>query len=279
MAVALEASNVVQHLQCRLTAGSDSQVVLGFLVGGISPTSADSAIVQAMSCPGLPAWGEQLAGITPGLYALEFNPRPFKNSKTKMWVLVTYRPPQFTAIGETVFELRGTTKQVVRAYANGQKLKIPYTTTAAAGQPAVSMRPQTAQISDTVGVGILTADWLAYQDPGPSLLRYRNAINNAPFNGAAKWTVWVSEIVIRKVRFQSGYSVHLEMQYDPETWLQNAYWRDIGGIIPDDIDVVAASTAGPGSGNGYVRGTLKSQKSLNQLTSLIPGSALMPTFT
>lgn len=273
-------SNIIQRFSGKI-AGADSSITIGNLIGGITPTG-DLPVVQALNATGLPPRGDAL-GTTPPLYAQEFHPRPFaRNSKTRMWVDVVYRPPIFDPIGETIFELRSTTKTVTRAYANGRKIEVPYRPSLLGIGDNVPMRPQTAQLTDTVGVEVLTVDYVTFSDPVSALRPFRNAINDSGFNGAKKWCVFVSEIAIRRVRFQAGWSVRIEMLHDPETWLQTAFWRDIGGIIPNDIDVLAASTADPGAPEtgvaGYHRGTLKIPRSFSSLTSLIPGSSLMPSF-
>lgn len=273
-------SNVIQHAACRITTGLDSRIVVGYLIGDINPASTDSAFVQALSCPDLPARGSALPGFSPSLFALDFEPRPFKNSKTRMWVLITYRPQAFDPIGEATFELRSTTKVVTRAYANGKVIKMSWLQPDALVGLYHRMPAQIGQITDTVAVDVLTCSFVTFTDPAPTFRPFRNTVNSGPFNGAAKWCVWMSEVGIMKERFQSGWRVYLEMQHDPETWLQTAFWRDIGGIIPKDIDVIAASTANPGEAvdKGYTRGTLKRQASFSDLLSAIPGSSLVPSF-
>jgi hypothetical protein len=251
-------SRVVQWAQSHFGLGIDTSLVEGYLVGDLNSTQ--NAALQAINAPGIPRRGD----LHPddGQLSLQgMDVRPVKNSRTRVWVLATYRPLDFDPINRPLIEFRATTKQVQRVYDNnGNPIKINYT------DPNNNVYPEwTGQIVDTVATGILHAEWVEYDDPSTRLLPFTNGLNNSSYKGGAKYTWWIASIDITKVAYQSGYKIIAELYYDPETWIQTIPYRDKFGIIPKDIDLAGSRNKDPGSYQGYVRGTIKNVISFSGL--------------
>jgi hypothetical protein len=113
MAVSILKSRVIQHAQCRFGLGLDTQIVEGYLLGGLDRTK--NPFIQARDCPGIPQRGDRHPDDDKlSMQLLE--PRPFKNSRDRIWALATYRAIDFDPINAPVIEQRATTKQVLRCY-------------------------------------------------------------------------------------------------------------------------------------------------------------------
>jgi hypothetical protein len=265
-------SRIIQHAMCRFGIGSDTVIVEGFLIGGLN--SQQNPFIQARDCAGVPRVGQQYADD--GLLICQgIEPRPFKNSKDKIWVLATFRPYDYgVPINQPIIEMRNTSKTTLRTYdANGNAIKIKYTSDGTGGEGGNGTPPTdgvtypdwSGQIQDTAAVACLHAEWVEYEDPENRLFPLTNAINSSPFRGRAKWTWWVSSLTYRKIKYQAGWHIVLDLAYDPQTHLQTIPYRDRFGIIPPDVNLKASATADPGTYNGYVRGTIKPSKDLSQL--------------
>jgi hypothetical protein len=262
MAVSIIKSRVIQHAQCRFGLGLDTQIVEGYLLGGLDRTK--NPFIQARDCPGIPQRGERHPDDDKlSMQLLE--PRPFKNSRDRIWALATYRAIDFDPINAPVIEVRMTTKQVLRCYdSDGNPIKIDYK------DPSGNVYPSWAgQIADTVATGILHAEWVEYNDPRKRLSIYKNALNDNQYYGGDRFTWWVADLGVTKVRYQSGYKIVAELHYDAETWLQTIPYRDKFGVIPNGVDLAGSRGKASGSYNGYVRGTLKNMVSFDNLK--IPG--------
>src|SRR5690348_492519 len=110
-------SRVIQMSSSRFALGLDSQIVEGFLVGGIVPTA--NPFIQVRDCPGMPQVGDFHPDDT-RLSMQLLEPKAFKNSKTQMWAMATYRPSDLDPINAPVVRFRATTVPVLRCYdANG----------------------------------------------------------------------------------------------------------------------------------------------------------------
>ncbi len=261
-------------------------MVEGFEVVGLD--HAINPFIQARDCPGMPQIGDfhpddnQLT-----LQSLE--PRPFKNSRDVIWVIATYRPRDLDPVNTAVVSFRATTIPVLRVYdANGVPIIIHYhqdqTYNIAIGSSGytatrdVTFPPWAGQITDQKAVGILSLDWISSDSEIASkLLPYINGLNTNDFQGCPPYTWWVADVQIVKTKYRWGLACHVEIHYDPESWIQTIPYRDMFGVIPAGVDLKASITKGPGSYNGYVRGTLKRFMDINPIKTVTPNfDAVVP---
>jgi hypothetical protein len=228
----------------------------------VSGLSGQYVLLQAKANCGV-AYGQAHPEATPQVFAQRIEPKPFGNSRTEAWVDVTYKPPNFgDIINDTLVRFHGTTRPVRTAVfdRDGEPIVAKYTS----GEPPneIEHKPQVVMITDDKAYGILTFDRFSFSLPN-NALSLLNRLNASAWNGGAPFTWWCRDIQFEKMLYRSGYREHYAFEYDPETHIKSAVWRNIHGDIPEDIDDNPDRTVL--EGNGWVNPRTKYTGNFNIL--------------
>lgn len=259
MAASVSVSYLVEESYVRTTA-TMSEIRDVFLVSGL--TSGVSAKVQALTTMYATIPFGSVHPADSRMVADEFDAKPFLNSTTQVKIYVTYHPIDWSSVVVPRITFTGTSREVLTNYAaDGSVIKVNY-------KPGATTDPG-AHVSDGDGIttvvgqvirnkkfGILEIERVEYASPRPMLV-YIDKMNSATFWGQPKYTWAVNNIVISKLAYVSGFNVKYLIEYDPQTHIKTATYRDeITGTIPKDINTNPdpLATSGNGWRNSKVNG-------------------------
>jgi hypothetical protein len=227
-------------------------------IGESSPSGRLIAAIVAVMGQAVPDQAEH--PDYPGIFADEFVPSPYLNSRDQATVLVTYRTPKARE-GTTVTTFDASVESTSTNYDANRELIVVNYANAATG---VTSKPQIARVSGGKSKGILEVDTLVGFDPKPRLV-YHNKINDDTLFGEPKYCWWCSRFWYQRAKGKPGWKLRLTLQYDEETWIKTSVWRDIHDQIPEDVNPGAALSKELGQFNGYTNSLITGEADLSQL--------------
>jgi hypothetical protein len=240
--------------RCARVDGITSQTAAGRLI---------SAVNQLNVVIGSPFPDPAVMAVYP-VYLEEIHPQPWaQNSRTQAKVTLVYRSPNNSGSGNgTSVEFDGSLQTVTTNYdADGNPVVVRYTPTAGG---ATAAKPVIGQLTGTKSTGILTVTRQVSTNP-KSLLVYLNKLNSEPYLGQAAYTWMVGRIAYKKTRGLLGWTVNFVLNYDEETHIKTAVWRDVNGFIPEDVDANAAANKALGEANGYTNALVNRSADLRDM--------------
>ena len=201
----------------------------------------------------------------PDIFAWHKSPRLFlEKSKTACKVAVYYKPPDFSfPASGTIVTYNATTRDVTTNFdADGKKIVVQYL---APGQGGIG------QYLNYVGrVGALKAfgilQYRRFENQVPQVARtHINKLNSIQWNGGAKYTWLCRDIQFERVWNESAqYMVTYVFEYDEDTHIKTAAYRDLSDAVPQDVDDIAIPKVLT-SGNGYKNVLTAKERDFNQL--------------
>ncbi len=213
-----------------------------FFVEGL--TSGSDTLIQAAAASGIPAFAS-LHPDDPNIIADDFDVEPWPaTSKTSAKVTVLYHFVTLSPTFQPVIEFNATSIIEATNYdSDGNTILVAYT------PPGGEEVDEIGQVTHNRPIGILTIERVEYEDPTPRL-DYFGKLNSATFWGQDPWTWRITDIIIRKLLYTSGFNVKYTFEWDPKTHRKTAIYRDnLTGDIPFDVDTNPDRTID--SGNGW----------------------------
>lgn len=207
-----------------------------YLISGLTP--GQSILGDAKRTSGVPVMHQPHA-TEPGVYVVQRDPKPFLDSKTQAIVEITYKTPSLTPGGGgggiLTWRFRGTLRDRVTNFDyQGKRILVDYTPINADGSSGglASKTTQVGQIRGAVAIGVLEM-WKYYDTSPTSILGLLNRVNADQFQGGAKYTWLCRDIQIEPLG--AGIKGAFVFEYDAETHIKTAAYRNIHGYVPKDI--------------------------------------------
>jgi hypothetical protein len=211
-----------------------------FYAEGLTPTG--DVLLEASQLINI-AYG-QPHNSEPNLYAANISQLPWRNSRTQAKQTVIYRTPDFSNAVTPRISFCGTSREVVTNF-DYQHKKILVKYTDSDGNDST----QIGQVSSLKAWGLLEIERTEPELPSFALTAIRK-MNSSGFQGQPKFTWLMRNVEFREVLYQPGFRVKYTIEYDEETHLKIAAFRNIFGVVPEDIDDI---DLGATDGNGWTR--------------------------
>ena len=226
-------------LGARFTLDRSGGVLLRvFEVTGLTPgkdTLAQAAIAQdGNTGVRIPAYGQPHPAV-PGLFVLQLEADPIKNSRTSATVKVRYASPEFGSVPNVVrIAIGGSTRQklISKSPADGSLLLVKYT------DPSGSTLQNFVQVPALSPNTILEFTRQEGRSPLRLSTRFRRTVNAGPWQGGDAKTWLCRAIDARSLGNLTRWEVRYAFEYDPDGWDRIEYYVDpYTGKIPDDVQI------------------------------------------
>lgn len=206
-----------------------------FNVTGLTP--GPGTLFQASSfCPSYGA----AHPIIPNCICVNIQTQPTaKNSTTSGKVVCTYGPPELLGGSGYKITISGSGGRKTVSYdpANGKGLFVNYTSP---GATAIT-QPDYVDLPILSPNTILTVEriqqFTGANGPLSLSLAYRRKVNSGDTMGGKKWT-WLCRDINAVSIGNTSYQMSFVFEYDPDTWIDVAYYvdRKSGNKVPNDIE-------------------------------------------
>jgi len=262
MAVTIPYEYLVADSYYRVTL-TTAEICDVFVVEGLTPDY--TAKVQALAAINAVIPFASIHPANARMIADDFQVKPFINSPTKCKVYVYYHPIDWSSAYQPRITFTGTSREVLTNFSfDGSLITVNYLE-GASSDPGAHVDGSSDGIATVLGqvarnkkYGILEIERVEYTSPRPKLV-YLDRMNSDIFWGQPAYTWLVNNIVISKLAYTSGFNVRYLLEYDPQTHIKTAVYRDeITGTIPRDVNTNPNPLIQSGNGwrnaqvNGYV---------------------------
>lgn len=173
----------------------------------------------------------------PSVFATEIIQEPWKNSRTQVRQTVTYRTPDFSNVVSPKVSFTATTRDVETNFdIDGKKITVDYTVNSQAGGPPQSVT-QVGLVSGLKACGIYEVEMEVGTIPTYGL-QVINCLNSSTWNGGAKYTWLCRCFEFWELLYRPAWHIRAIFEYDQNTHFKIAAYRNIYGVVPEDIDDV-----------------------------------------
>ena len=216
-----------------------------FEVTGLTPgrdTLAQAALAQDQTTgTRIPRYGEPHPGVA-GLFVVNVEADPVKNSRTAARVKVRYASPEVQSVPNAVrVAITGTgrSKLVSRDPNSGSPLLVKYT------DPSGNVLQEFLQVPALSPNTVLEFTRQEPKSPLKLSTQFRRTVNSSPWQGGDARTWLCRAIDATSLSNLTRYEVKYVFEYDPDGWELLEYWSDpFTGKIPDDVQLAVGNDRG-----------------------------------
>jgi hypothetical protein len=216
-----------------------------FEVTGLTPgrdtLAQGAAAFDGNSGSGIPRYGDPHPAV-PGLFVVEIDAEPIKNSRTGAHVKVKYAAPEASSVPNVVrIAIGGSSrsKLISRNPADGSPLMVKYT------DPAGNVLQEFLQVPVLGANTLLTFTRQEATSPLRLSRRFRRTVNASPWQGGDAKTWLCRAIDGSSLGNLTRYEVKYVFEYDPDGWERLEYYVDpYTGKIPDDAQTSSNNDKG-----------------------------------